>query len=136
MYRKSKRGRTLVGKNGRITSNSKKNVQNLIDEIQGNANYSEDEKITLVNDLNAYVMQAHKSGKKMTTNGFWARYEEDKISRMLVNAGYTPEELADEIGVSVDEILKNENWNKGVFMGTWELSFQYTGEILKNVRQQ
>ena len=33
MYRKSKRSRTLVGKNGVISTNSKKNVNNLIDDI-------------------------------------------------------------------------------------------------------
>lgn len=133
MYRKSKRGRTLVGKDGRITSNSKKNVQNLINEISANEEYSDSEKITLINDLNAYVEQAHIDKKKMTVNGFWARYEENKISRMLVNAGYTPDELAKEIGVTEDEVMNPNNWNKGVFMGKWELSFQYTGELLKYV---
>ena len=133
MYRKSKRSRTLVGKNGVISTNSKKNVRELIEQIQLNDNYTADEKITLINDLEAYVDQAHMAKKKLTVNGFFARYETDKISRMLVNAGYTPEELAQEIGVSEEEIMKAENWNKGVFMGTWELSFQYTGEILKRV---
>lgn len=133
MYRKSKRSRTLVGKGGRITTNSKKNVNNLIEQINLSPDYTEDEKITLINDLQAYVDQAHLAKKKLTVNGFFARYETDKITRMLVNAGYTPEELAKEIGVSEEDILKTENWNKGVFMGQWELSFQYTGELLRHV---
>ena len=70
MYRKSKRSRTLVGKDGRITTNSKKNVQALVDQINSNVNYSEAEKITLVNDLYSYVDQAHLAKKKMTVNGF------------------------------------------------------------------
>lgn len=117
MYRKSKRSRTLVGKDGKITTNSKKNVNNLIEQINLNDNYTADEKITLINDLQAYVDQAHMAKKKLTVNGFFARYETDKISRMLVNAGYTPEELAAEVGVTEDEILNPDNWNKGVFMG-------------------
>ena len=133
MYRKSKRSRTLVGKGGRITTNSKKNVAELIAKIEDNKEYTRDEKITLINDLQAYVDQAHLSGKKLTVNGFFARYETDKINRMLVNAGYTADELAQEIGVSEEEILNPDNWNKNVFMGVWQLSFQYTGELLKYV---
>lgn len=133
MYRKSKRSRTLVGKDGRITTNSKKNVQALVDQINSNVNYSEAEKITLVNDLYSYVDQAHLAKKKMTVNGFWARYETDKISRMLTNAGYTAQELADEIGVTEEEVMNAENWNKDVFMGSWQLTFQYTGELLRHV---
>lgn len=133
MYRKSKRSRTLVGKDGRITTNSKKNVQALVDQINSNVNYSEAEKITLVNDLYSYVDQAHLAKKKMTVNGFWARYETDKISRMLTNAGYTAQELADEIGVTEEEVMNAENWNKDIFMGSWQLTFQYTGELLRHV---
>ena len=133
MYRKSKRSRTLVGKGGRITSNSKKNVNNLLEQINNNPELTEAEKITLSNDLMAYVDQAHMAGKKLTVNGFWSRYETDKISRMLVNAGYTPEELAKEIGVNEEDVLNPENWNKDIFMGSWQLSFQYTGELLKYV---
>lgn len=134
MYRKSKRSRTLVGKNGVISTNSKKNVQNLVDQINANDSLTNEEKLTLVNDLYSYVDQAHLAGKKMTVNGFWARYEENKINRMLTNAGYTAEELAKEIGVSEEDIMKAKNWNKGVFMGEWELSFQYTGELLRHVK--
>lgn len=133
MYRKSKRSRTLVGKDGRITTNSKKNVQALVDQINSNVNYSEAEKITLVNDLYSYVDQAHLAKKKMTVNGFWARYETDRISRMLTNAGYTAQELADEIGVTEEEVMNAENWNKDIFMGSWQLTFQYTGELLRHV---
>lgn len=133
MYRRSKRGRTLVGKNGVISQNSKKNVENLITKIRQSTDYTESEKLTLINDLKARVAQAHSNGDKLTTNGFFARYEEDKINRMLVNAGYSAKELADEIGVSEEDILDANNWNKGIFMGVWELQFNYTGEILKYV---
>lgn len=138
MYRKSKRSRTLVGKNGVISTNSKKNVQNLVDQINANDSLSNEEKLTLVNDLYSYVDQAHLAGKKMTVNGFWARYEENKISRMLTNAGYTAEELANELStekkeITVEDVMNAKNWNKGVFMGEWELSFQYTGELLRHV---
>lgn len=133
MYRKSKRGRTLVGKNGRITSNSKKNVDNFISEIYDRTDLSDSEKITLANDVRAYVDSYHINGKKLTTSGFFAHYETDKINRLLTNAGYSAQELADELGVDVDQVLNTDNWNKGMFMGVWELDFNYTGPILKHI---
>lgn len=133
MYRKSKRGRTLVGKNGRVTSNSKKNVEELINKIESRVDLSRAEKTTLENDLRAYVDTYHKNHKKLTENGFWAHYDEDKISRMLTNAGYTAQELADELGVSEEDVLNSENWNKDIFMGQWQLNFNYTGPILSHI---
>ena len=133
MYRKSKRGRTLVGKNGVISKNSKKNVERLVNEIRNRDDISDKEKIGLISDLETEVKTAHINGKKLTVNGFFAKQEEDKINRLLVNAGYTAEELAEEIGVSVEDILDEKNWNKDTFMGVWQLQFNYTGEILKYV---
>lgn len=134
-YRKSKRGRTLVGKGGRITANSKSNVDRLIEEIR-KSTAPEIDKQTMINDLRARVQQAHKEGKKLTTNGFFGQMEEDKVSRMLTNAGYTPEELANEIGVSTKDILNADNWAGDIFMlgdKQWRVSFNYTGSILKEI---
>lgn len=108
MYRKSKRSRVLVGKNGVISKNSKKNVNDLIEQIK-NMDRPERDKLDLINDLEARVLQAHVSKNKLTVNGFFAKYEKDKIHRMLVNAGYTAQELADEIGVSEEDILNSDN---------------------------
>lgn len=133
MYRKSKRGRTLVGKNGVISKNSKKNVDELIRTIQERTDLSSSEKVTLINDVHAYVDAYHQSNKKLTVNGFFAHYESDKINRMLTNAGYTAQELADELGISEEDVLNRANWDKDVFMGMWQLDFNYTGPLLKHI---
>lgn len=70
MYRKSKRSRTLVGKDGRITKNSKKNVDTLIQQINDRTDLTKAEKSTLINDVRAYVDSYHQNGKKLTVNGF------------------------------------------------------------------
>lgn len=132
-YRKSKRGLTLVGKDGRITTNSKKNVQKFKDAIMANDTYTADEKETLINDLNARIHNAHKLGKKLTTSGFMGMQESDKIERLLTNAGYTADELANEIGVTEQDILDSNNWAGDIFMGAWKLSFNYTSSILKHI---
>ena len=133
MYRKSKRSRTLVGKNGRISQNSKKNVEALIEKINERTDLTKAEKSTLINDVKAYVDSYHQNGKKLTENGFWAHYDEDKISRMLTNAGYTADELAEEIGVSVEDVLNADNWNKDTFMDSWIINFNYTGPLLSHI---
>lgn len=133
MYRKSKRGRTLVGKNGVISKNSKKNVDELIKQIQARDDLSSSEKVTLINDVHAYVDAYHGQKQKLTTSGFFAHYETDKISRLLTNAGYTADELAQELGVSEEDVLNSKNWNKDIFMGMWQLDFNYTGPILKHI---
>lgn len=132
-YRRSKRGLTLVGKNGRITPNSKKNVEAFKRAIMESNDYTAKEKKTLINKLDARVYNAHKTGKKLTTTGFLGSQEVNKIDRLLANAGYSADELAGEIGVTEDDILNEANWKNDVFMGKWKLSFNYTSSILKAI---
>ena len=133
-YRPSKRGLTLVGKNGRITTNSKKNVEKYKKYINERTDLSDSDKMSLIADVDAYVQSAHLHKKKLTTNGLEARYAEDKIERLITNAGYSIDEFAEEAGVSVEEVLKEKNWQDGLFLGKYEINFQYTGSILKLVK--
>lgn len=132
-YRPSKRGLTLVGKNGVISKNSKNNVEKYKRYILDRTDISEADKIGLIADIDAYVQSAHRQKKKLTTNGLEARYAEDKIERLITNAGYSIDEFAEEAGVSVDEVMNADNWSDGLFMGKYEINFQYTGSILKLV---
>lgn len=132
-YRPSKRGKTLVGKNGRITNNSKKNVEQYKAQIDARTDLSDREKRSLKADVDAYVSQAHREGKKLTTNGLEARYKNDSVNRLLTNAGYTPEEFAEEAGVDVDTVMNPDSWSNGLFLGMYEINFQYAGSILRKV---
>lgn len=136
MYRKSKRGRTLVGKGGRITPNSKKNVENFKQSIRDREDLTESQKRALLSDVDSYVSNYSRRGKKLTTSGFYSYYEKDRIHKMLTNAGYTAEELANEIGVSEEDILNSSNWNGTRFMGAWELEFNYTTSLLRYVEEE
>ena len=129
-YRRSKRGLTLVGKSGRINH---KNIERFEQEILNNPNYDDNTKLTLINQERALVKARHQNERKLTTSGFFGVLEENKIEKLLTNAGYTAEELAEETGVSEKDILNPNNWNAGVFMGQWQLEFNYTGPILKKI---
>lgn len=133
MYRKSKRSRTLVGKGGRITSNSKKNVQEFVDSINARTDLSKADKVTLINDLYAKIDAYRSNKKKLTVSGFTSLHEKDRISKIIVASGYTVEELANEINVDEADLLDESNWNGSTFMNAWELTFNYTGPILRHI---
>lgn len=136
-YRPSKRGLTLVGKNGRITPNSKKNVEKFKQMINERKDLSEKDKIDLLADVDAYVFDAHRNGRKLTTNGFLGKkYAKDSITRMLTNAGYSVDEFAKEAGVSEEEVMNEDNWKDSMFMGMFEINFQYTGSIIRYVDEE
>lgn len=55
------------------------------------------------------------------------------IEKAIINTGYTPEELADEMGISLDDLLDEANWNDSVFTfggKTWNFEFRYDGSIM------
>lgn len=130
---KSKRGLTLVDKRGRIMQ---KNINKFKDTINDNPNYTEGEKITLISDLNAVVNRKHLDKVKLTTNGFMGIQQEEAIPRFFVNAGYSPEEFANEIGEAIEDVLDENNWvdeqliiNGRVFKFNWT----YTGNFFEEL---
>ena len=130
---KSRRGLTLVGKNGRITPNSKKNVEKFIESIKNNISYNEAEKRTLINDLKAKILSYSENGKKLTTTGFMGMQEDSKVSRYLVNLGYTSSELSDLYDIPEDAILNEDNWSGDTFTYggiLYMTQFNYTGSVL------
>lgn len=130
---KSRRGKTLVSKSGKI---NKKNLDQFRNEIDASTEYNDAEKRALKADLNIIIKQRVKSGKKLTTTGFLGELSNDAITRMLVNAGYSPEEAARDLGVDVSELLDTKNWNNDIFMfGTLAYQFQYsyTGSLFTQI---
>ena len=136
-YRPSKRGLTLVGKGGRITPNSKKNVEKFKQMIRERKDLSMKKKEDMLADVDALVFEYSRKGKKLTTNGFLGqKTAKDSITRMLTNAGYSVEEFAKEAGVSEEEVMNENNWNDSMFMGMFEINFQYTGSIIRYVDEE
>lgn len=130
---KSRRGLTLVGKDGRITPNSKKNVEKFIESIKNNISYNEAEKRTLINDLKSKILSYSENGKKLTTTGFMGMQEDSKVSRYLVNLGYTSSELSDLYEIPEDAILNEDNWSGDTFTYgglSYLVQFNYTGDVL------
>lgn len=58
---------------------------------------------------------------------------DSKIEKAIINTGYTPEELASELGISVEDLLDEANWSESEFTfggKTWDFEFKYDGSIM------
>ena len=123
---RSRRSKTLVGKNGRL---HKKNIQELIDRIDASSR-SEADKITLKSDLRDLVNIRHQNKKKLTEAGFISKVtidRDDKVKKFFINAGYSPAEFAEEIGEDEDDVLNLDNWRNGeLIIGDRRFKFNWT----------
>ena len=130
---KSRRGLTLVGKNGKI---NKKNVEKFKDEIRNDNSLTTAEKQGFIADLNIMTKQRMAEGRKLTTTGFYGELSSSKINRLLANAGYSVEEAAMELGINEGDILNAGNWSGDVFTFggvSYLVKFTYTGSLFTKV---
>jgi hypothetical protein len=126
---KSRRGLTLVGKNGRL---NKKNVEKFKNEINADNSLTAAEKRGLIADLNIITKQRVKDKSKLTTTGFYGELASTKISTLLANAGYSIEEAAEELGITEADILESKNWRGDILTvgaASWAVKFTYTGSL-------
>ena len=128
---RSTKGKILVNKQGKI---NEKNVEKYKETIINNANLSEEAKRQLMDVLNQTINLRKDHIKELTTSGFRSLRINDPITRMFSNAGYSVEEVAEEYGLNVDDLLDQKNWNGSIYKGEWEFIFNYTGCIFKKCK--
>ena len=83
-------------------------------------------------DLDAFIYQRKNSKKKLTTSGFLGKMRRDAPSRFFTNAGYSPDEFAEEVDLDVEDVLDLNNWINGeLVVGDRHFRFNwtYTGEF-------
>lgn len=130
---KSTRGLTLVGKNGRVYE---KNIEKLKSMIDANDKYSAAEKTYLKADLDAFVKVKKLNKERLTSSGFFGRLESDSVTRMFVNAGYSPDDVSALYDIDKDALLDETNWSGDVFIyggKMFRFNFTYTGDIFSEV---
>lgn len=130
---KSTRGKTLVGKNGKL---NKKNYDNYANEIANSTELTSAEKRAIMADLNAVIKQRKKDGKKLTTSGFEGHRASSELERMFSNLGYSAEELADVTGISVSDLTNKDNWSGDTLTAggkKYKLNWTYTGSVLEMI---
>ena len=58
---------------------------------------------------------------------------DSKIEKAIINTGYTADELASELGISIEDLLDESNWDDSTFTfggRTWTFEFKYDGSVM------
>lgn len=128
--RKSRRGKVLVSKSGKINT---KNVDEYKRDIMANSEYTDAEKRALVADLNIITKQSSKAGTRLTTHGFEGKIASDAIDRMFINSGSSVEEVAEWYGLDEADIRNKKNWSGDILIvkgAKYKFEHGYNNDIL------
>ena len=98
-------GHRLVTKKGTLTKYGKKYRQKL-EEIP-----DEFEREYNIMQFEAYTKSRAAKGEATTLRSFKSHLADDKLERMFYNLNTTAEEIAEQTGYSIEDILDPENWD-------------------------
>ena len=77
--------------------------------------------------------QLYKKNPRISEKTLRSMLADSKIQKAIINTGYTPEELAAEMGINVDDLLDEANWDGDIFKlddRTWTFEFKYDGSVM------
>ena len=119
--KKAKRSDLIVGKSGKVY---KDRLKKLRDSLDANDQF----------ELDLIIMhQQAKKDARISERTLRSMLADSKIEKAIINTGYTPEELAAEMGINVDDLLDEDNWDGDIFkLGdrTWNFEFKYDGSVM------
>lgn len=77
--------------------------------------------------------QLYKKNPRISEKTLRSMLAGSKIEKAIINTGYTPDELAAEMGIDVMDLLDEDNWDGDIFkLGdrTWNFEFRYDGSVM------
>ena len=119
--KKAKRSDLIVGKSGKVYKDRLKKLKDSLDE------YDQFELDLII------IHQQAKKDARISERTLRSMLADSKIQKAIINTGYTPEELAAEMGINVDDLLDEDNWDGDIFkLGdrTWNFEFRYDGSVM------
>lgn len=109
---------------------NKKNYELALAELQ-----NQGASLASINDFKREVKRRVENNERMRIS--WLERETDNAyERMFINAGYSAEEAAEEIGVTREVLLDSRNWNKDVFSykdNSWIFRMDYNRSVFKKL---
>lgn len=107
----ARKGYNLItkSKSGQL-SIRKKNVEKFKKEILKDPNLTPQLQQFLADDLDSYIAQRAKEGKTLTSTGYLGVISSTSIDRFFANMGRTAEEAAFELGVNINDLTNDSNW--------------------------
>ena len=119
--KKAKRSDLIVGKSGKVSKDRLKKLRDSLDA---------DDQFEL--DLIIIHQQAKKDAR-ISERTLRSMLADSKIQKAIINTGYTPDELAAEMGIDVADLLDEDNWDGDIFQlgdRTWNFEFKYDGSVM------
>ena len=77
--------------------------------------------------------QLYKKNPRISEKTLRSMIADSKIEKAIINTGYTPEELAAEMGIDVMDLLDEDNWDGSTFSfggDSWDFEFRYDGSVM------
>lgn len=120
--KKAKRSDLIVGKSGKVYKDRLKKLRDSLDDP--NDQYELD--LLIENQL-------YKKDPRISERTLRSMLAGSKIEKAIINTGYTPEELAAEMGIDVMDLLDEDNWDGSTFSfggDSWDFEFRYDGSVM------
>ena len=120
--KKAKRSDLIVGKSGKVYKDRLKKLRDSLSDP--NDQYELD--LLIENQL-------YKKDPRISERTLRSMLSDSKIEKAIINTGYTPEELAAEMGIDVMDLLDEDNWDGSTFSfggDSWDFEFRYEGDIM------
>ena len=120
--KKAKRSDLIVGKSGKVYKDRLKKLRDSLSDT--NDQYELD--LLIENQL-------YKKDPRISERTLRSMLSSSKIEKAIINTGYTPEELAAEMGIDVMDLLDEDNWDGSTFSfggDSWDFEFRYDGSVM------
>ena len=120
--KKAKRSDLIVGKSGKVYKDRLKKLRDSLSDP--NDQYELD--LLIENQL-------YKKDPRISERTLRSMLAGSKIEKAIINTGYTPEELAAEMGIDVMDLLDEDNWDGSTFSfggDSWDFEFRYDGSVM------
>ena len=120
--KKAKRSDLIIGRTGKIYKDRLKKLRDSLSDP--NDQYELD--LLIENQL-------YKKDPRISERTLRSMLANSKIEKAIINTGYTPEELAAEMGIDVMDLLDEDNWDGSTFSfggDSWDFEFRYDGSVM------
>lgn len=120
--KKAKRSDLIVGRTGKVYKDRLKKLRDSLSDP--NDQYELD--LLIENQL-------YKKDPRISERTLRSMLAGSKIEKAIINTGYTPEELAAEMGIDVMDLLDEDNWDGSTFSfggDSWDFEFRYDGSVM------
>lgn len=97
----------LVDSEGKLTKAGRDWARSVLKD----ANISKDEKKNLMLDFREYAKERYQQGKDMSLASWRSHYQNSALERMIFNYNVTPEILAAELNIDIDDVLNEDKWD-------------------------